>query len=65
MSKNNKSGYKGISRSSTTNKWVAGIRFNGKRKHLGTFGSAEEAARVYDKAAKLLHGEFACLNFPG
>lgn len=35
------------------------------RKHLGTFATAEEAAKVYDEHAKQLYGEFAYLNFPG
>jgi len=37
-----------------------------KKRHisLGHYATAEEAARVYDKAAKEIHGEFAYLNFP-
>lgn len=42
----------------------ARIRVNGKMIYLGTYGSAEEAARVYDAAAIEYYGEFACLNLP-
>lgn len=31
---------------------------------LGSFKTAEEAARVYDKTAQQLYGEYARLNFP-
>lgn len=31
---------------------------------LGSYDTAEEAARLYDAAALHLHREFACLNFP-
>lgn len=35
-----------------------------KRKYLGYFSTAEEAARAYDKASKEIYGEFAYQNFP-
>jgi hypothetical protein len=52
----NRSGYKGVRLAQDTGKWRAVIS-------LGSFDSPEEAARAYDAAALIHHGEFARLNF--
>jgi HNH endonuclease/AP2 domain len=44
--------------------WFAYITVDGKHCPIGSFPTEEEAARAYDKFARELHGEFACLNFP-
>jgi hypothetical protein len=56
-------GYKGVSFIERLGKYRAYIRSEGKQIHLGTFSSAEEAAQVYDTAAKSIFGEFARTNF--
>ncbi len=45
-------------------KWGARIFYNKRLFSLGSFPAEEDAARAYDKAARELHGEFACVNFP-
>ncbi|KAF7144780.1 hypothetical protein RHSIM_Rhsim04G0125100 [Rhododendron simsii] len=67
--------YRGV-RQRTWGKWVAEIREpnilasntqkkTGQRLWLGTFSTAVEAARSYDKAARIMYGPDAILNFPG
>jgi hypothetical protein len=62
--KDNTSGYKGVIFERRNNKWYAQIMVISNRIHLGTYDTAEEAARAYDAAAIKYHGEFAYLNFP-
>ena len=64
IKKRGKGQYKGIQRNGSG--WSARIRCpdTGKRLHVGQFKTAEEAARAYDDAARRIHGEFACVNFP-
>ena len=60
----NISGFKGINRHNLgKGYWRAKIFVAGKHKHLGLFNTKEEAARIYDTAAKKHFGEFAGLNF--
>jgi hypothetical protein len=46
-----------------SNRYIAHINNNGRYIHLGLFKCEIEAAKAYDSAAKLYHGDFANLNF--
>ena len=56
--KDNTSDYTGVSFHKASGKWRAQIYVNGKNKHLGSFHTKEEAAAVYEEAAKEAFGEF-------
>lgn len=45
----NKSGYRGVSWHKASNRWVAQISVNKKKKHLGYFNTAEEASKAFIK----------------
>jgi hypothetical protein len=57
--KDNQTGFRGVSWHKRRGMFQAELHFNGKRKHLGYFGSAEEAAHARDTAAAEHHGAFA------
>jgi hypothetical protein len=56
--------YKFVIRSSGTVRWNAEISFKGKKQHLGSFASREQAARAYDGAARAAFPGTEALNFP-
>ena len=57
--------YKGVSWDpSTCGRWRVHIQIDGYQRYLGSAQDEEEAAHIYDRAARRYFGEFACLNFP-
>jgi len=61
----NSTGYKGVYRATPGSRkpWQAAITINRRKCHLGTFDTAQEAARAYDEAARQLAGPYARGNF--
>ncbi len=59
-----RSPYKGITFHRGSGMWRARIANIKGRISLGLFSTPEAAARAYDVAARHLHGEFCCVNFP-
>ena len=64
MQRNNSTGYRGVYQTRNKKRWRVAIGFYGENIHLGVYDTPEEAARVYDDAAKRLRPDFAMLNFP-
>lgn len=62
MSKNNKSGYKGVSFEKSRKKYVARICVNYKNIVIGRFETPKAAAKAYNEVAFREFGEFAKLN---
>jgi len=60
--KNNTSGFKGVHWHVVDKRWMATIKVDKKKIHLGSFRNPIDAAKVYNSAAIKYHGEFANLN---
>lgn len=54
--------YKGVSFEKRKNLWISYITISGKAKKVGRFKKEEDAARNYNKFAKIHYGKFAKLN---
>lgn len=56
--------FRGVSLHSKGKKWQVILQVDGKLKRFGLYHDEVEAARVADREAKKIYGEFAYLNFP-
>jgi hypothetical protein len=55
--------FKGVSWCANASKWRVQLHLNGKPVHVGLYDDEEQAARMYDEAARKNYGDFAFLNF--
>ena len=60
----NTSGYRGVTQVKGSGKWQASYRHGEKLLHLGTYDTAEDAAKAYDRAVIRIKGNRATTNFP-
>ena len=58
LRRDSSSGFKGVFRTRSGNRFTAQIRIDGKPVHLGTFDTAEEAFAFRNQEAERLYGEF-------
>jgi len=65
MPRRTRSGFRGVAWHSHAGKWYARVKFLQREISLGYYNSAEEAAKVYDIAARLLFGAEAVTNYGG
>ena len=58
LSINNTSGVKGVSYKKRDKKWIASIKINGKRHHLGSFDNKEDAIKTRLQKSVEIQGQF-------
>jgi len=62
LSSYNSSGFKGVALAPRSTRYRAYITLNKKQMHLGVFDCKIEAAKVYNLASRMYHGEFSLIN---
>lgn len=55
--------YRGVTFNKKSRKWQSVLNVSGSHVHLGTFNSEEDAAVAFDKAALIVRGDKARINF--
>ena len=56
--KNNTSGYKGVSQDSRNGRWIAYIKHNYKKIHIGSFKNKKDAIKARKEREIIIQGEF-------